>query len=115
MVLLVYRITPNVPVIIMGETGCGKTFLITKLNQFLNNGKKSVKTINMHPGITYKEICQKMNEINEEAKKPKYVEEKTKKKKDLWIFFDEINICLSLSLLTEIFINRTFNGRIIRR
>ena len=29
---------------------------------------------------------------------------------ELWIFFDEINTCLSLSLLTEIFINRTYNG-----
>ena len=39
MVLLVYRIKANVPVIIMGETGCGKTALITKLSQLLNNGK----------------------------------------------------------------------------
>jgi hypothetical protein len=30
--------------------------------------------------------------------------------KELWIFFDEINTCLSMSLLTEIFINRTYNG-----
>ncbi len=36
--------------------------------------------------------------------------QKYKKKKELWVFFDEINTCLSLSLLTEIFINRTFNG-----
>ena len=41
MVLLIYRIQANVPVIIMGETGCGKTSLIIKLNQLLN--KKSVK------------------------------------------------------------------------
>ena len=41
MILLVYRIRANVPVIIMGDTGCGKTMLITKLNQLLNNGKKS--------------------------------------------------------------------------
>ena len=41
MILLLYRIKANVPVIIMGDTGCGKTMLITKLNQLLNNGKKS--------------------------------------------------------------------------
>ena len=45
MVLLVYRIRANVPVIIMGETGCGKTSLIIKLNQLLNNGEKKVKNI----------------------------------------------------------------------
>jgi ABC-type multidrug transport system fused ATPase/permease subunit len=52
MVLLVYRIKANVPVIIMGDTGCGKTTLITKLNQILNNGKTTVEIINIHPGIT---------------------------------------------------------------
>ena len=31
--------------------------------------------------------------------------------KELWVFFDEMNTCLSLSLLTEIFINRTYNGK----
>ena len=30
--------------------------------------------------------------------------------KELWVFFDEMNTCLSLSLLTEIFMNRTYNG-----
>ena len=27
-----------------------------------------------------------------------------------WVFFDEINTCSSLTLLKEIFIDRTFNG-----
>jgi midasin (ATPase involved in ribosome maturation) len=49
MVLIIYRIKENIPVIIMGETGCGKTALITKLNQILNNGKITVKIINIHP------------------------------------------------------------------
>jgi ABC-type lipoprotein export system ATPase subunit len=38
MVLLVYGINENAPVIIMGDTGCGKTALITVLNQIINNG-----------------------------------------------------------------------------
>ena len=57
MILLVYRIKANVPVIIMGETGCGKTSLITKLSQILNNGENVVEIINIHPGITEEEIC----------------------------------------------------------
>ena len=32
------------------------------------------------------------------------------KDEELWVFFNEMNTCLSLSLLTEIFINRTYNG-----
>ena len=47
MVLLCYRIIANVPVIIIGETGCGKTSLIIKLSQILNNGEKLVEIINL--------------------------------------------------------------------
>jgi hypothetical protein len=101
MILLIYRIIADIPVIIMGETGCGKTALITKLSQILNNGEIVVQIINIHPGITDKYLCKKMKEMNEEAKS---------KKTELWVFFDEINTCLSLSLLTEIFVNKTFNG-----
>ena len=104
MILLIYRIQADVPVIIMGETGCGKTHLIEKLNQILNNGKNLVGKIKIHPGITDEEICKEMRKMNEEAKKQQ------QKGNEQWIFFDEINTCSSLTLLTEIFINRTFNG-----
>ena len=51
MILVHYRIKSNIPVIIMGETGCGKTALILKLNQLLNNGELKVEIINIHPGM----------------------------------------------------------------
>ena len=111
MILLIYRIKANVPVIIMGETGCGKTSLIKILSQITNNGEELVKTININPAITDEEIINKMNEMNEYAKNQDYINEKKTIKKELWVFFDEINTCLSLSLLTEIFINKTFNGK----
>ena len=110
MLLLLYRIKANVPVIIMGETGCGKTSLIIKLSQILNNGEKLVELINIHPDIIDQEICKRMKEINEKAKKQEYINKLKNIKNELWVFFDEINTCLSLSLLREIFINRTFNG-----
>lgn len=49
MVLIIYRIIENIPVILIGETGCGKTALIKKLNQLLNNGKNNQEIINIHP------------------------------------------------------------------
>ena len=103
-ILLIYRIKANIPVIIIGETGCRKTSLIKILSQILNNGEELVKRINIHPGITDEEIIIEMKKMNLEAKSEKY------QGKELWVFFDEINTCLSLSLLTEIFINKTFNG-----
>ena len=44
-----------------------------------------------------------MEEINNQAKE--------KEEKEIWLFFDEINTCLSLCLITEIFNNRTYNGK----
>ena len=104
MILIIYRIKPNIPVILMGETGCGKKALIIMLNQILNNGKTNVEIINTST-INDGQLCQFMD----------YIENKANEKKDeeLWIFFDEINTCLSLSLLTEIFIKRTYNGKSI--
>ena len=102
MSLLAYRILADIPIIIMGEPGCGKTACIIKLSQLLNNGEIMVEIINIHPGTTDEYLCQKMEEMNEKAKK---------QEKELWVFFDEINTCLSLSLLKEIFVNKTFNTK----
>ena len=49
MILILYIIVANIQVILMGETGCGKTRLIRKLNQLINNGEEKLETINMHP------------------------------------------------------------------
>jgi len=101
MLLLIYIIKADVPVIIMGETGCGKTSLIIKLNQILNNGEKLLEIINIHPSITDEEICKRMKEINEIAKRQEYLIKEKNIKKELWVFFDEINTCLSFSHLME--------------
>ena len=101
MILIFYRIKANIPVIIMGERGCGKTSLILKLNQLLNNGEISLRIININPDINDNDIYNSMKRINNEAKNIK---------EEMWVLFDEINTCLSLPLLTEIFINRTCNG-----
>ena len=103
MILLYYRLKANIPVIIMGETGCGKTSLIIKLSQFLNNGEKLVEIINIYPGITDEEIIDFIREMNMKSKKLK------SKKKELWVLFDGINTCLS-SIVVDIFVNRTING-----
>ena len=101
MVLIIYRIVANIPVILMGETGCGKTSLIRKLNQLLNDGKENLEFITIHPGITDEIIKEKILEINNKAKETKEM---------VWVFFDELNTCNSFALLTEIFINHSFEG-----
>ena len=102
MILILYRIIADIPVILMGETGCGKTALIKKLNKLLNNGEETLECINIDPSYDDKKLTTKMNEINEKARLCN---------KELWVFFDELNTCYSLSLIKEIFINRTYGGK----
>ena len=102
MILILYRIIANIPVILMGETGCGKTFLIKKLNQLLNHGEENVKIINIDASYDDEKLTKRMKQINEEAEKYE--------NKNLWLFLDELNTCDSLSLITEIFTNRSFGG-----
>ena len=42
MLLILLRIRENVPVIMMGETGCGKTSLIRKLYELMNDGEDNI-------------------------------------------------------------------------
>ena len=84
MILLYYKIKANMQVIIMGETGCGKTLLIKKLSQILNNGEEAVKIINISTGITDEEISIKIKEINSKAKETDYTNGEKKLKKEIW-------------------------------
>ena len=69
MILILYRIIANIPVILMGETGCGKTALIKKLNKLLNNGEKNLESINIDPSYDDEKLTKTMNEINKKEKK----------------------------------------------
>ena len=74
----------------MGETGCGKTSLIRKLSELLNNGKSNMKILNIHAGIKDKEIVeflkkkenQNKQTILEEAKQL-YITERRKKEESM--------------------------------
>ena len=101
MILILYRIIGKIPVILMGETGCGKTALIRKLNHLLNNGEETLEVININPSYTNDIIIERMNKTNKKVKE--------KRNKELWIYFNELNICDSLVLITEFFINGLYN------
>lgn len=77
-----------------------KNSINKKLNQLLNNGEETLEIININPAINDKILIEKMEHVNEIAKT----------KNELWVFFEELNTCDSLALLTEIFINRTYEG-----
>ena len=115
MILILLRIRAGIPVIMMGETGCGKTSLIKTLSALLNQGQMNLKIMNIHAGIEDKDIIgfieEVNNEINNEDKgKPENNNINTSNDK-IWVFFDEINTCNSMGLLSEIFYNHSYNGK----
>ena len=85
MVLILLRIRSNIPVIMMGETGCGKTSLIKIMAQLM---EINMKILNIHAGVNDNDIMEFMlgktkdNHQNlldtdfENRKKAKVIEEK---------------------------------------
>ena len=102
--LLVYlRVQSNLPVLIMGETGCGKTALIQCLCQKILDDEMEV--FHVHAGITNEKIIEKMNEF--------IIKAENCQNKRLWIFFDEFNTTSSIGLLKEIICERTLLGELL--
>ena len=104
MVLILIRIRSGIPVIMMGETGCGKTSLIRKLSEMKNNGRKDkMKILNIHAGTNDEDI---INFINEKV----IPEANNNSKEKLWVFLDEINTCKSMGLISELMCKHSCQG-----
>eukprot|EP01083_Nonionella_stella_P310494 1103256_1 len=66
MIAIFFRVKSGIPVILMGETGCGKTFLLDYLAKAANI---EIETVNVHGGFTAKDIREKMKTWIQKAKK----------------------------------------------
>ena len=122
MVLILIRIRSGIPVIMMGETGCGKTSLIRKLSEMKNDGQKDkMKIMNIHAGTNDNDIIKFINKSvipdakrilqNEKEEMERYLAnnqffEYTK----VWVFLDEINTSKSMGLISELMCKHTCQG-----
>ena len=66
-ILILLRIRVKIPVIMMGETGCGKTTLIEMASKLINKGKIEIKKMNIHAGITDQDIINFLENTKEEV------------------------------------------------
>ena len=101
MVLIYTRVRAQVPVIIMGETGVGKTSLIKFLVENIIFLEKLEK-LSLHAGISSEDIVEFITRAEAEA---------IKFGTRTWIFLDEFNTTNSIGLIGEIMCNRRMLGR----
>jgi hypothetical protein len=97
MALILLRARANIPVIVCGEAGCGKTSLIGFLSKVV---EVKFRALNLHAGITEDIILLFMEESQKEAEEG-----------EIWLFFDEINTCNHIGLLADLISHRMLNGR----
>ena len=107
MVRILLNIQAKIPVILMGETGVGKTKLLEMLATLYGHGNLRWERLQIHAGTTDEKIVSFIEEIDKKVKE----EDAEDKNKITWIFFDEINTCNSLGLITEIMCNHTYLGK----
>ncbi|POG74253.1 hypothetical protein GLOIN_2v1577211, partial [Rhizophagus irregularis DAOM 181602=DAOM 197198] len=99
MALILLRARANIPVIVCGEAGCGKTSLIAYLALMV---EVQFQSLNLHAGIDEKTIMMFMDDSLEKAEKG-----------EIWLFFDEINTCNYIGLLSDLISHRMLNGKLI--
>ena len=104
MVRMLLNIEANIPFIMMSETGVGKTKLLEMLYKLYGRDNKEWYKLQIHAGITDKDIVDFIENVIEKEKNGKYYDK-------VWIFLDEINTCNSLGLITEIICNHTYLGK----
>ena len=100
MMLIYKRVGARIPVIIMGETGVGKTSLIRYLVK--NILHEELRIYGIHAGVTTRHMLETINGYNEEAKTSKG---------RIWIFLDEFNTTDAIGLLYEVICNRKMLGK----
>lgn len=108
-VLIHLRLRANMPVILMGETGVGKTSLVEYLAKIID---AECKTLNVHAGVTEEEIVAHVKKAQDLARNQSLIGPPDRReKRKVIIFFDEINTNTNISgLLKEIFVDRHIQG-----
>ncbi|XP_053516781.1 E3 ubiquitin-protein ligase RNF213 [Artibeus jamaicensis] len=102
------RFRCGIPVIIMGETGCGKTRLIRFLSD-LRRGcahADTVKLVKVHGGTTADMIYARVQEAESLA-----LVNKQEHQLDTVLFFDEANTTEAVSCIKEVLCDHTVGGR----
>ncbi|XP_060127041.1 E3 ubiquitin-protein ligase RNF213-like [Zootoca vivipara] len=102
------RFRCGIPVVLMGETGCGKTRLIKFLCELRRSGASAnnMKLVKVHGGTTADAIYAKVREAEDIA-----IDNKQQYQFDTILFFDEANTTEAVSSIKEVLCDRTVEGQ----
>uniref|UniRef100_A0A2K6FX44 E3 ubiquitin-protein ligase RNF213 n=1 Tax=Propithecus coquereli TaxID=379532 RepID=A0A2K6FX44_PROCO len=102
------RFRCGIPVIIMGETGCGKTRLIKFLSDLRRGGAdaQTIKLVKVHGGTTADMIYSKVREAEDIA-----FLNKAEHQLDTILFLDEANTTEAVSAIKEVLCDHTMGGQ----
>ena len=105
---ILMRFRCNIPVVIMGETGCGKTRLIQFMCslQALQTGATNMLILKVHGGTTERDVMCKVEEAEKLATHNFH-----NHNIDTVLFFDEANTSPAIGLIKEIMCDRRMYGR----
>ncbi|XP_051523957.1 E3 ubiquitin-protein ligase rnf213-beta-like isoform X2 [Myxocyprinus asiaticus] len=101
------RFRCEIPVIIMGETGCGKTRLVRFLCDLQREGRdvENMKLVKVHGGTTSETIYTKVREAEKLA-----LDNRQNFKLDTVLFFDEANTTEAICAIKEVLCDKTVQG-----
>ncbi|XP_073901038.1 E3 ubiquitin-protein ligase RNF213 isoform X4 [Castor canadensis] len=106
------RFRCGIPVIIMGETGCGKTRLIKFLSDLRRGGveAETMKLVKVHGGTTASMVYSKVREAEKLA-----ILNNSQHQLDTILFFDEANTTEAISCIKEVLCDQTMGGRPMKK
>ncbi|XP_076815738.1 E3 ubiquitin-protein ligase rnf213-alpha-like isoform X2 [Clavelina lepadiformis] len=108
MMAIQMRFRCGIPVIVMGETGCGKTRMVEFMSR-LKAGRKNIcnmVVVKVHGGVTVHDIQAKVTEATELARK-----NKQEGNVETMLFLDEANTTEAIYAIKEIVCDGTVHGK----
>ena len=97
MLAIVVRMRCGLPVVLLGECGCGKTMLIKYLCAWLD---VYLEVVDIHGGTTEQMIIDSLERAAH-----------ANQGQEVFVFFDEMNTCAHMGLLTEIICTHRAHGK----
>eukprot|EP01063_Lacrimia_lanifica_P019635 TRINITY_DN2709_c0_g1_i1.p1 TRINITY_DN2709_c0_g1~~TRINITY_DN2709_c0_g1_i1.p1 ORF type:complete len:3358 (+),score=963.91 TRINITY_DN2709_c0_g1_i1:646-10074(+) len=99
MLAVFIRVRCGVPVILMGECGCGKTHMLRYVCAWLG---AELLILDVHGGTTEEDIIGIFDEAQKKLKNTRA---------DVYVFLDEVNTCPHMGLIAEIIVGRSIHGQ----